>query len=265
MTERRPERVFNATGRISVADLWLSFLSGVRGEAFTTTQLGQYFNQVRSVQAANSDSSPIFVTEFGWNTAAFSEAVSSSNMHNADDFMETKAYIRGTFWYQWVDDGGTELWGITRTNGSQKPSYNEFVLQNANNLPPPEPQVVAAANPQTVNAGQSVHLSATVSYFTGASAASWRWVIGTQVQSGSGSLPAIDPVMNQTGDIAIHAEVTDTNGLRGFSNTLTVHVLEVAHSPADFDRDGDVDMADFAHLQMCFTGAGFAVTRPGMQ
>jgi hypothetical protein len=176
--------------------------------------------------------------------------------------METKAYILGAFWYQWIDDGGTELWGITRTNGSQKPSYSEFVSQNADNRPPPEPQVAITSSPMSINAGQPIHLASTVSYFTGASAASWRWVIGTQVQSGSGVPSAIDTVIHQAGDVAIHLEVTDTNGLRGFSNTVTVHV---AHCPSDFDFDGDVDMKDFAHLQLCFTGPAAVVTDPACQ
>ena len=79
------------------------------------------------------------------------------------------------------------------------------------------------------------------------------------MQSGSGAPSAIDTVIHQAGDVAIHLEVTDTNGLRGFSNTITVHV---AHCPSDFDFDGDVDMKDFAHLQLCFTGPAAVVTDP---
>ncbi len=229
----------------------------------TTQRLNQYFNMVRSVQATNNDSSALLITEFGWNSASgVGESGQASNMQIAYNHMETRPYIVGAIWYQWIDEPYPYYWGITRGDGSEKPSYHEFVSQNADNLPPPEPQVTVLANPLSVNVGQSVHLSASVSYFTGASAASWRWQIGGQVQSGSGSPPALDPVMNQAGDFEVRLEVTDTNQLRGVSNTVTVHVEGVPHSPADFDLDGDVDMTDFSLLQMCSTGLGVPITDP---
>ncbi|MCP4245609.1 MAG: hypothetical protein GY778_01030, partial [bacterium] len=45
-------------------------------------------------------------------------------------------------------------------------------------------------------------------------------------------------------------------------------VDEVGCSPAvagDLDRDGDVDQADFGHLQRCFTGPGVNQTDPDCQ
>jgi hypothetical protein len=36
-------------------------------------------------------------------------------------------------------------------------------------------------------------------------------------------------------------------------------------TPADFDRDGDVDMIDFAHLQLCLTGTGYPQNDPACQ
>lgn len=38
--------------------------------------------------------------------------------------------------------------------------------------------------------------------------------------------------------------------------------LPPTHHPADFDEDGDVDLADFGHLQLCLTGSGVLVVQP---
>jgi hypothetical protein len=41
-----------------------------------------------------------------------------------------------------------------------------------------------------------------------------------------------------------------------------VTISAVAALRCDFNRDGDVDMGDFGHLQVCLTGANIAITDP---
>ena len=77
-----------------------------------------------------------------------------------------------------------------------------------------------------------------------------------------------------TGDGALHAPydrvvfehlafaMTDTAG----PFTVYLDAIEQPCPPtADYDRDGDVDMVDFAHFQVCLTGAGSPQNDPACQ
>ena len=46
------------------------------------------------------------------------------------------------------------------------------------------------------------------------------------------------------------------NDLPAYAAAATASAVPL--SPADFDQDGDVDQADFGHLQACFSGTGSA-------
>lgn len=223
----------------------------------TTTRLNQYFNQVRATQAAKSDFSPIYVTEFGWNSAGGAgESGQAQNMRIAYDHMETKPYIVGAYWYQWVDEPFPYYWGVTRADGSLKPSHTEFTLQNQDNIPPPEPQVSITADKLHVAVGEQVSFTPTVSLFPGASALQGTWHFGADQQTVSGMPGGILRAFGQTGDYNVWLIVTDSNHLEGVSDSITVHVASIPHSAADFDEDGDVDQIDFGHFQTCLTGPG---------
>jgi hypothetical protein len=68
-----------------------------------------------------------------------------------------------------------------------------------------------------------------------------------------------------------HQDVTSGFNTDDFPFTLpaaeiTVLVLEIAPRPrADFDRDGDVDLEDFGHIQACISGSGVPQDDPACQ
>lgn len=107
------------------------------GEAVSTSELGSYLNDVRSKQASRSDSTPLLITEFGWNSASVSEALQRDNMHATYEYLESKLYIAGTYWYQWQDEADLARYGVVRADNSHKPAYDEFDLQNPAPLYPP--------------------------------------------------------------------------------------------------------------------------------
>lgn len=61
------------------------------------------------------------------------------------------------------------------------------------------------------------------------------------------------------------ADPNATNNPQTITVTLTISDVVPQFAPADFDHDGDVDQADFGHLQECMTGDGIAVTDPDCQ
>lgn len=101
------------------------------GEPVDTAELGAYLDDVRTKQAARGDHSPLLITEFGWTTAGPSEILQRDNMRDTYEYLETRPFIAGTYWYQWQDESPTVRYGILRADGTRKPAYDEFVLQNA--------------------------------------------------------------------------------------------------------------------------------------
>lgn len=111
-----------------------------QGSLLQTSQLASYFNDVRTKQATNNDSSDINVTEFGWQTVnGNTQQLQRDNMARAYNYMEAQPYISQTFWYQWIDEPQVK-WGIHTSEGQQKLAYHEFVARNANWVDPdPDP------------------------------------------------------------------------------------------------------------------------------
>jgi len=101
-----------------------------QGSLVTAGQLSSYFNNVRSTQALNNDPSDIVVSEFGWQTVPpNTEQLQRDNMAQAYDFLESRGYVSGTYWYQWEDDV-TGAWGLVHNNGARKLAYDEFAARN---------------------------------------------------------------------------------------------------------------------------------------
>lgn len=233
----------------------------------TPSRLNQYFNAVRSAQSAAGDLSPILVTEFGWNSAsagggAAGEANQRDNLRIAFNHMETRPFIVGAHWYQWVDEAYPWYWGLTRGDGSRKPAHEEFVLQNVDNLPPAEPRVAIEADATEVSAGRSVRITPTATFFTGVTALESAWMMDGLAQSAAGAPTERDIVFATPGEHTVQLIVTDSNRLVGRSNTLVIHVSAPAYSKADWDQDGDVDMSDFGRFQVCLSGGGVPQTDP---
>ncbi len=233
----------NQSGAVSTYQLWLLF------EGWPWT------DSVRRVQDANGDTTPVLVTEFGWNTLSVSETQQRDNMHDTYEWLESKAYVAGTYWYQWQDEPAGE-WGIVRGPGFHKLSYDEFSEQNGDPPPPPPPEVTIAADRTDVFVGHSVHFTPSVTLAYGATAVESVWHFGPDEVIVPGMPEEIDRVFDSIGDYNVWLVVTDSNDNAGTSNSVTIHVTVPEHSAADFDRDGDVDQADFGHLQTCFSGEG---------
>jgi len=51
----------------------------------------------------------------------------------------------------------------------------------------------------------------------------------------------------------------------GCGNATSNSVLLMLGQPCDYDHDGDVDLSDFAHFQVCLTGPQVAQTDPNCQ
>ncbi len=107
-----------------------------QGSLVSQGQLASYFNNVRSKQAQYNDPSNVVVTEFGWQTVGSNtEELQRDNMATAYDYLESRNYVSGTYWYQWEDDT-TGAWGLVRNNGSHKLAYDEFAVRNQVTAPP---------------------------------------------------------------------------------------------------------------------------------
>ncbi|HMP07619.1 MAG TPA: hypothetical protein PJ982_14815, partial [Lacipirellulaceae bacterium] len=106
-----------------------------QGSAVTPAQLTSYFNAVRSTQTAHGDSTPILVTEFGWQTVGTNtEELQRDNMATAYDVLAARSDVSGTYWYQWEDDP-TGAWGLVHGNGAPKLAYHEFAARNQASSP----------------------------------------------------------------------------------------------------------------------------------
>ena len=119
------------TGRDYAWDLFGYHFYISQGSLVSTTQLQNYFNNVRSVQAANGDTTDVSVTEWGWQTVGTNtQELQRDNMATAYDFMESQAYIESTYWYQWLDEPAGN-WGVNSISGTPKLSHAEFTARNA--------------------------------------------------------------------------------------------------------------------------------------
>lgn len=128
-----------------------------QGSALETEQIADYFNAVRSGQAANNDSADVMVTEFSWQTVGTNtQELQRDNMATAYDYMESQSYIKRTYWYQWTDDV-TGAWGLVDGVGQPKLSYHEFVARNEGQ----GPRIVASTEHAMDDSGLSVGYSST--------------------------------------------------------------------------------------------------------
>jgi hypothetical protein len=79
----------------------------------------------------------------------------------------------------------------------------------------------------------------------------------------SGEADTINVVFNVAGLAGAHTATITATSPEATNSPQTITVkLTIPTVPADFDQDGDVDQADFGHLQECFTGSGLTQTDP---
>jgi len=117
------------------------------------------------------------------------------------------------------------------------------------------PAAGPATNPTPANSATGVTISATLSWIAGNNATSHDVYFGT---TSPGTFRANQPGTTYnpetlTAGITYYWRIDEKNAAG--TTTGAVWTFKIRSSiPADFDNDGDVDMADFAHMQACFTG-----------
>lgn len=200
-----------------------------QGSVVQTSQLASYFNAVRAGQASNSDPANVAVTEFGWQTVGTNtQELQRDNMATAYDYLESRPYVTGTYWYQWIDEPGG-AWGLVDGVEQPKLSYHEFVARNGG---PGESHVVFTTQHAASDTGLSYAYSSTDLL--------------------QGMIPAVLP-----GDLGWHPvntnpadqlpAFTDGIGDRGTSLTGLLNDYPAAGSPAklvDYNLGGPHDISE---------------------
>jgi hypothetical protein len=116
----------------------------------------------------------------------------------------------------------------------------------------PELHIVADKLSALVN--EPIRFTPTITLTAGAAVTEHEWHLGSDSVVMPGRPEAISRSFASVGSHKIWLAATDSNGQTGVSNVLTVQVMAVP--TADFDRDGDVDQADFGRFQACYTAQG---------
>lgn len=101
------------------------------GQNLQGAYLQSYLNDLRAGQLQAGDTTPVVVTEFGWNTRGIDPQIAADNMATAYDTLEANPWVDSSFWYQWTDEAAGD-WGIMDFNASNpKPAYFTFSEYNA--------------------------------------------------------------------------------------------------------------------------------------
>ena len=99
-----------------------------------------YLDQINAVRARHSDSSPLWITEFGWWTPQVSEAQQAANLDVALGVFEG-ANVARTFVFRVSEWQG---WGIFRADWTRKPAVDVYWRHTQNctrRIPPPDAAV----------------------------------------------------------------------------------------------------------------------------
>ncbi len=156
-----------------------------------------------------------------------------------------------------ADDAATYRCVVTGGCGSVASGEAALTLKAATTITQ-QPQ------PATVNAGGTAAFSVTA---TGDGSLSYAWQkngadIGDDGHF-TGATTATLTISNVAADDAGSYRCVVTAGCgSATSNAVTLTVNVPTFSPADFDRDGDVDLSDFNYFQLCFAGPNRPPAQP---
>ncbi len=163
---------------------------------------------------------------------------------------------------------GTEIANVTDTTfarGYFGIGYHERFTTNSNmhgtradnfsaDLPSPPPGKATAPEPE--NLAANVSISAQLTWTAGSDATSHRVQVGTTspgIYRGTQTDTTFDPGP-LSADLTCYWRIDEVND----AGTTTGDVWQFTTQPEtahpDFDGDGDVDMEDFGHFQVCLTG-----------
>lgn len=214
-----------------------------QGEALLTSRLAAYFQNVRFWKSWYGDTTPIMVTEFGWNTQAVSAALQAENLTTTYDWLRAQPDVVAAYWYQWNDgDGG---WGLTYSLGNPKLAYYAFAAQCGQvNAPVADftaTPLVGAAPLPVVFRHEAVGLID-----------SHLWDFGDGATS-------TDAHPTYTYNVPGNYDVTLTVTGPGGADTLTRPAYVRVGSIADLDGNGAADLHDVASFALCYNGAEPAI------
>ncbi len=95
-----------------------------QGGATTSAHLTQYLEAIEQLEAQNSDTSPLWITEFGWRSPAYvTDAQQASNIDTALTLFESRSEVGRTFVFK-VDD--YDDYGIFDTSWNPKPAVATY-------------------------------------------------------------------------------------------------------------------------------------------
>ena len=242
----------NPTGRRYPWDYFGYHFYLNQGEPVSTTELAAYFNDIRAMKSIYNDATDFLVTEFGWNTQSVSEQRQADNLAASYDWMRTQGDIRSAHWYCWADGGGAE-WGLV-AGGVPKLSYYEFVNQCGQSIAP-SPDFYAY--PLSGDAPLDVQFTNTSSGVID----TYHWEFGDLETS------ADENPLHTYQEAGIYTVALTVTGPGGQNTETKIDYIGVTApvDPADFDVDGDVDLADFAVFAQCFTGSGGTTVPAGCE
>lgn len=107
-----------------------------QGGATSAAHLRQYLDAIAATRAQFGDSSPIWMTEFGWQSSLVGESGQASNLDLALGVFEARSDIERYFFFK-VDD--YDHWGVFRGDWTAKPAAGVLQTHTANCLRTPRP------------------------------------------------------------------------------------------------------------------------------
>jgi len=195
----------------------------------------------------------------------------------------TVATGSGTLSYQWkknssnVTNGGhysgctTAIMMISNISSSDEANYSCTVSNSYGNINSNQAALTLMAattitqQPSNRTVPQGSAATFTVAA-TGGGTLSYQWQKnGSNVTNGghySGCTTATLTISNASSNDAASYQCVVTGGC---GNATSNSVLLMLGQPCDYDHDGDVDLSDFAHFQVCLTGPQVAQTDPNCQ
>ena len=114
-----------------------------QGGATSAAHLNQYLNAIESTRQQFGDSTPIWMTEFGWQSSAVGEDGQASNLNIALSTFEARSEIERYFFFK-VDD--YDHWGAFHDDWSVKPAAGVLQSHTANCLRAPRPPDAGATD-----------------------------------------------------------------------------------------------------------------------
>ncbi len=204
---------------------------------------------------------PFWLTETGWQSEADGEAQQATNytglLNDWFTGQSGRGWVHKVFFYELNDaQAFPDLsWGILNRDPTYPPkqafgAYQSFITGH----PAPWPVPGMASSPDPADLATGVSVTPQLGWTTASCATSHN------VHFGSTTPPAF--VINQP-------TTTFLPGRLNYNTTYYWRIDEVNPSgttpgvvwrftttgpPGDFDTDGDVDQADFGHVQVCFSG-----------